>query len=101
MIVYIAGKMAGLPDLGKASFDAAAEKLRGEGHIVLNPSDLPVGMPRERYMPICLAMVYAADAVYMLKGWWDSPGANLERLYAEYQGKTVIYEKGGRGRDEG
>ena len=61
MIIYIAGKMRGLPDLGKAEFDAAAERLREEGHIVLNPAGLPVGMPIDRYMPICLAMVNAAD----------------------------------------
>ena len=95
MIIYIAGRMTGLPDLGKASFDAAAEKLRGEGHIVLNPADLPVGMPVDRYMPICLAMVNAADAVYMLKGWGSSPGAILERMYAGYQGKQIIQEREG------
>lgn len=92
MVVYIAGKMTGLPDLGGANFDAAAEMLRSNGHTVLNPAVLPVGMPKERYMPVCLAMVEAADAVYMLSGWGTSPGAILERMYAEYQGKKVYFE---------
>lgn len=94
LIIYIAGKMRGLPDLGRAKFDATAERLREQGHIVLNPADVPSGMPIDRYMPICLAMVNAADAVYMLKGWGTSPGATLERMYAEYQGKKVFFEDG-------
>jgi len=93
MIVYIAGKMTGLPDLGKAQFDAAAERLRSQGHIVLNPAELPAGMPRARYMPLCLAMLGAADAIYMLAGWQDSPGAMIEHSYAAYQGKRRLYER--------
>lgn len=92
MTVYIAGKMANLPDLGKAKFNAAAQKLRDEGYIVLNPAELPNGMPGDRYMPICLAMLGAADAVYALNNWNTSPGANLEINYALYQNKKIIYE---------
>ena len=47
-------------------------------------------MPGDRYMPICLAMVTAADVVFMLPGWEESPGACLERAYAQYQGKKII-----------
>lgn len=92
MIVYIAGKMTGLPDKGRAKFAAAAKTLRDKGHIVLNPADLPVGMPSGSYMPICLAMVGVADAVYALENWLDSNGARVEVQYARYQGKAVIYE---------
>lgn len=93
MIVYIAGKMAGLPDLGRARFRAAAEKLRKEGHIVLSPAELPDGMPRDRYMPICLAMIGAADAVYFLGNYRFSAGANIELRFASYQGKHIFFEK--------
>ena len=92
MIVYIAGKMTGLQDLGRARFGAAEKALRENGNIVLNPAMLPVGMPQERYMPICLAMVSAADAVYALNGWMESNGATVEIRYAYYQGKPIIYE---------
>lgn len=92
MVVYIAGKMTGLPDLGRPKFQAAAKKLRDDGFVVLNPTELPDGMPGDRYMPICLAMVCAADAVYLLSGWRESPGATLERNYALYQGKIIIEE---------
>lgn len=91
-IVYVAGKMAGLPNKGKEKFYAAAKALREEGEIVLNPAELPEGLPGECYMPICLAMINAADIVYALDNWRDSPGARLEIGYAAYQGKTVIEE---------
>ncbi len=92
MIIYIAGKMSNLPDLGKAKFNAAAKRLRDEGYIVLNPAELPDGMPGDSYMPICLAMIGVADAVYALDNWNKSSGALIEVNYARYQGKEIIHE---------
>lgn len=40
MIVYIAGKMTGMPDKGRAKFADAAKMLQDKGHIVLNPAEL-------------------------------------------------------------
>lgn len=90
--IYIAGKMAGLPDHGRRHFREAEKRLREAGYIVLNPATLPDGMSSDKYMPICLAMLNAADAVYMLSGWRDSPGARLERDYAKYQDKELWEE---------
>ena len=92
MTIYIAGKMAGLPDKGRAKFASAAERLREKGHIVLNPAELPDGMPGSSYMPICLAMVGVADAVYALDNWTQSEGATVEVRYAKYQGKAILHE---------
>lgn len=89
-IVYIAGPMRGLPDLGRAKFNEAEERLRREGWIVLNPARLPVGMPEACYMPICLAMLEQADIICTLDGWQHSQGAQLEMDYAAMQGKDVI-----------
>lgn len=93
MNVYIAGKMAGLPDLGREKFAEAEKMLKEQGFSVLNPAVLPDTLPREKYMPICLAMVDAADAVYALDNWQDSRGAALEIQYARYQGKDIIWRK--------
>lgn len=93
MVLYIAGKMSNLPDLGKERFRAAAERLRAKGYVVLNPAELPDGMPVVRYMPICLAMLQAADAIYLLGNWKDSTGARLELQYARYQGKDIMFEE--------
>lgn len=92
MTIYIAGKMNGLPDKGRATFSREAERLRKAGHIVLNPAELPDGMPGTSYMPICLAMVGVADAVYALDNWMQSDGATLEVRYARYQGKAILHE---------
>lgn len=90
MVVYIAGKMTGLPDLGREKFNEAEKRLTEKGYVVLNPARLPDGMPGNRYMPICFAMIDQADAVLMLNNWKDSPGATLEKAYAEYQNKMVF-----------
>lgn len=91
MIVYLAGPMRGLPDLGRGAFQAVAEKLTLEGHTVINPGCLPVTLPDEKYMPICLAMLEVADAICMLPGWGKSSGARLELHYAINQGKKVFH----------
>lgn len=92
MVVYISGKMRGLQDLGREHFARAEERLAEAGHVVINPAVLPLGLRSESYMPICLAMVDAADAIYMLEDWHDSPGAKLEHDYAVAQKKTVLFE---------
>lgn len=92
-VVYIAGKMSNLPDLGRAKFAEAAKELREYGFSVLNPAELPDGMPVIRYMPICLAMVDAADTVYALNNWKDSNGARIEINYARYQGKNLVFQE--------
>ena len=88
--VYLAGKMAGLHDLGRSSFLEAEEVVHKKGFVVLNPAALPEGLPHERYMPMCMSMINAADAVVLLEGWEDSPGAQVEKAYAEYQKKPVF-----------
>lgn len=91
-VIYIAGPMSGMPDLGRKHIREAEKRLKEAGYIVLNPSALPKGMEKDRYMPICLAMLEAADAVYMLQGWRSSAGARMERAYAQYQGKEIWEE---------
>ena len=51
-------------------------------------------MPGSSYMPICIAMVGVADAVYALDNWKDSNGARIEVRYARYQKKKIIFERG-------
>lgn len=91
-IIYVAGPIMGRPDYIER-FCRAQLQLEDDGWIVLNPADLPQEMPDDRYMPICLAMLQQADAIYMLDGWEYSEGANIELQFAQYQGKEVLYEK--------
>ena len=68
-------------------------KERVDPRDVLNPAKLPIGMPDQNYFPICRAMIDAADEVYMLKDWYDSQGACLEREYATARGKKVFVQE--------
>ena len=89
MIVYIAGKIEGDPNY-KKKFMEAEEELKARGHIVLNPAKLPQGMSKEKYMPICLAMLSQADIIALLPDWAISPGTVVEMHYANYQGIKII-----------
>lgn len=92
--VYIAGPMTGLPEFNRPAFYSAAAKLNSiEGVYAINPAVLPDCMPDGKYLPICMAMIEAADAVYMLEGYELSIGARAERLYAKRQGKLILEEK--------
>lgn len=88
-VVYIAGKMTGLPDKGRNQFFRAQSILEDDGWIVLNPARIPDGLPANSYMPICLAMLSAADVVMLLPGWESSRGAQIEAHYAMYQNIPV------------
>ena len=90
MIVYIAGPMKGKAEGNKPAFMEAQRQLEEMGCIVLNPARLPDGMPADAYMPICIAMVQQADAVYCLPGWAESLGAMIERNFAFYQNKLIF-----------
>lgn len=92
MIIYIAGKITGEPNY-KEKFEAAAMNLEAQGHIVLNPAELPEGMRTADYMRICFAMIDTADAVYLLENWKYSSGARIEKDYAVYIGKPVFTER--------
>lgn len=91
MKIYIAGKITGEPDY-KEKFAVAVMTLETQHHIVLNPADLPEGMLPADYMRICFAMIDTADAVYLLKDWFNSFGASIERSYAVYTGKSILTE---------
>lgn len=86
MIIYLAGKITANPEY-RQQFAAAKAQLEAEGHIVLNPAELPEGMSKAAYMRICFAMIDTADEVRALPNFYYSPGARVEALYAEYIGK--------------
>lgn len=93
MRIYISGAMASCSLTYKRKFNEMAKKVNANGDIAVNPAVLPNGLDHDRYMPMCLTMIDASDAILMLKDWTTSEGAKLEKAYAEYQGKTVLYEK--------
>lgn len=89
--IYIAGKINGLKNYREV-FKAAEDKLIAGGNTVMNPAVLPEGFDYEIYLPICMLMLQACDAVYMLNNWENSKGAKVELQFAKAQGKEIIYQ---------
>lgn len=88
--IFISGPMSGLADYGRENFAKAEAMLRSRGYAVLNPAVLPTDLPGTAYMPICLAMLSQADAVYVLDGWEHHSGCLIEVAFAERQGLPII-----------
>jgi hypothetical protein len=73
--------MTGLPDYNRPAFAEAAEQLRSGGKSVFNPGDIGPSdhtMPRSWYMRKDLEALMVSDSLYLLAGWENSPGAQLE-----------------------
>lgn len=117
MNVYVAGPMRGYPEFNFPAFAQATARLRAEGHVVFNPAEKDIehhdgvdisvgnitgsidqaasqhGFSLRRALGDDLAWICAnADAIYMLKGWGDSKGANAELATAEALGLEVIFQ---------
>ena len=65
MRIYLAGPMTGLPDHNIPAFDAAAKRLREQGHFVINPADLSAqfGTPED--------IAYLFKILYGIEGKGD------------------------------
>ena len=97
MKIYISGKITGTDDY-MDRFQAVEERLIAEGYQVLNPASVNSMMPDktsyEEYMQVCFCLLDMADAIYMMRGWESSEGAQRELNYAYAKRKEVFYEGG-------
>ena len=89
--IYIAGPVTGRKNY-EEKFREAQELLDTLGFDVYNPvaAGLVDGWEYRDYINRGLNMLMQADAIYMLHEWESSPGARLERMYAEICGLIVI-----------
>lgn len=93
--MYISGPMTGMPLHNLAAFMAAEARLIAMGYRVLNPARIgdTDGLRDWRgWWPVNAAMLRGADAVYMLRGWEQSPGAFREHAWATEHGLAVLRE---------
>ena len=90
--IYIAGPMTGLLDLNFPAFNRAAAILRAAGYVAVNPAEINPD-PAAKWQDCMfrdLAELDTCDAILMLHGWEKSPGAQIERLWAQRTGKTIL-----------
>lgn len=96
MKVYISGKMGGIPE-GRIvkRFEEAANYLRNEGFVPVNPAVMlnNPGLEYDDYIKIDLKMLSICDAIYLLRGWENSPGSKEELKFAIATDKKIILEE--------
>lgn len=94
-LIYIAGKVTGLPYREVVlKFREAQALLEAAGDHAINPTLLCTEeTPWPTAMRICIGALTTADAVYMLPCWQNSTGAKLEHELATKLGIQIIYAK--------
>jgi hypothetical protein len=111
--VYVAGPMTGYENFNFPSFHRAAAALRQLGWTVLSPAERDLEKHREEIFNLkdgdtkkCeemgfslrealkddARMVCESDAIFMLKGWEKSSGAQAEWALARALSLQVMYE---------
>lgn len=114
MKIYLSGPIRGVKDHNLPAFRAMREQIRAKGHIVFCPGEMSAanGYPpnylddphpnlaeehRElargllrHVMLTDIAAIYAADAVAVLPGWWNSRGATVEVALGQFLGLPIL-----------
>lgn len=97
MKIYISGPITGVPGYME-KFESAEKKLKAEGHTVVNPARvnaaLPEGTTHKEYMMTAIAMLDMCDTIFMMAGWQQSKGCNMEIAHAMEHGITITFEGG-------
>ncbi len=92
--IFISGPVTGIENY-KETFGKAEERLKNQGHDVMNPAWMPAeGFEHAEYMHVCEAMIDVCEAVCFLPGWQDSAGSRWEYVYAKEEKKKIMYPKG-------
>lgn len=92
MKVYLSGKIKGDPNY-KAKFSSMTDELLSYGYKVFNPAVLPDGFEYEDYMTLDLQILSKCDAIFLLRDWKNSPGANREYEKACKLGLMILTEE--------
>ncbi len=97
MKVYISGPITGTTDYMER-FAMAERELTDAGHTVVNPAKVNAGLPEgtthAEYMKMALDMMDMCDTVFVLAGWQNSEGCNMEIARAIAQKMTIAFEGG-------
>lgn len=96
--IYISGKITGNEAQAAINFEMAENEILGTGVIPVNPLKLEHNLHGGSWhdcMKTDIKALCECDAIYMLIGWQDSLGAELERKIAARLGLSIVYESDG------
>lgn len=89
--IYISGPMTGIKDLNASAFLAVEARIRDLSLYPVNPHNLcAADWDWQKCMRADIKALCGCDAIYMLDGWQNSTGAQLELHIAHRLGLRVI-----------
>lgn len=94
MTIYISGPITNNPHYMQ-DFERVEKALLTNGDNPVNPAkvELNENATWADYMREDIRALTCCNAIFMLKGWWRSKGARLERYIAKKLGLSIIYER--------
>ena len=105
MKIFVSGPMTEIENYNIPEFNRVARMLRNKGWEVINPVDicnkytidkvLNDKNVFEKMINEELELLKTCDAIYMMKGWEDSIGANREYILARKYYLKFIFEQNG------
>lgn len=98
MKIYISLPISGKEKEAREKADRVKTMLSKMGHAPINPFEIYAGInaPYGRQLGYDIAvLIDFADAIFLCKGWRESPGCKIEKFVAETCGKKIIYEERG------
>ena len=93
--IYISGSISGRPlDVARRHFESAEASLRAQGWETVNPlrNGLPEDAPWSCHIAVDILSLLGCSAIYLLRGWQASRGAQLEANIARLTDKAIYYE---------
>ena len=98
MRIYISGPITGHEQTAHDRFKAAEDWLEHLGHETINPwsvseSIIPhINLDHDEWLTLDKAMISVCDAIYLMRGWDESDGCEIERKYADELGLIIMEE---------
>lgn len=90
--IYISGPMSGKVDLNRHAFESVQQALELLGFETINPhcNGLPQSASYNEHLVKDIELLLTCDSIYLIPGWTDSDGAQIECFVADNRGLRVF-----------